>query len=92
MSDLVRNGSDVVIGLGGIVPLPWGGVVVRLVVLALQANCQLKRQPHGGGGGALDLVLQVTGTLAGHCRLGLLTSTPTQLSWGECGGACGVGV
>ena len=71
MSDLVRNGSNVVIGLGGAVPLLWGGVVVRLVLLALETSSQLEGQPHGGGGGALDLVLQVTSTLVGRSRLGL---------------------
>ena len=70
-TDLVGDGANVVVGLHGSVALLWGGVVLRLVVLALQAHSQLKGQPHGGGGGALDLALQVTRTLAGHCSLGL---------------------
>lgn len=63
-ADLVGDGSNVVIGLGGGVPLGRRGVVLRLVVLPLQPGGQLKgHQPHGGGGGALDLALQVTSRL-----------------------------
>lgn len=95
VSDLVGDGSDVVIGLGGGVPFLWGGVVVRLVVLALQTSSQLKGQPHGSGGGALDLVLQVSGTLAGHCSLGLHTGTQSVegpgVGWGGAG-VSGVGL
>ena len=44
---LVRNGADGVTGLAGLVPLAWGGVILRLVVLPLQI-CQLKgHQPNG---------------------------------------------
>ena len=97
VSDLVGDGSNVVIGLGGGVPLLWGGVVVRLVVLALQTSSQLKGQPHGSGGGALDLALQVSGTLAGHCSLGLHTGTsslqgPRVGGGGGGGGGWGVGL
>ena len=44
---LVRDGSNVCIGLVWLVAFAWGGVVLGLVVLPLQI-CQLEGEAKGG--------------------------------------------